>query len=38
MSLAASRVYAEDPNWNDKRAAKETTFAGRTVGNQPSKS
>lgn len=28
MSLAASRVYAEDPKWNDKRAAKETTFAG----------
>ncbi|MEJ1177738.1 MULTISPECIES: ABC transporter substrate-binding protein [unclassified Pseudarthrobacter] len=28
MSLAASRVYAEDPKWNEKRAAKETTFAG----------
>ncbi|CAI3804356.1 ABC transporter substrate-binding protein [Pseudarthrobacter sp. MM222] len=28
MSLAASRVYAEDPKWNDKRAAKEVTFAG----------
>lgn len=28
MSLAATRVYAEDPEWNDKRAAKETTFAG----------
>lgn len=27
MSLAASRVYAEDPKWNEKRAAKETTFA-----------
>jgi raffinose/stachyose/melibiose transport system substrate-binding protein len=28
MSLAASRVYAEDPKWNEKRTAKETTFAG----------
>ncbi|MFP5367039.1 MAG: ABC transporter substrate-binding protein, partial [Actinomycetes bacterium] len=28
MSLAASRVYAEDPEWNEKRAAKEVTFAG----------
>jgi raffinose/stachyose/melibiose transport system substrate-binding protein len=28
MSLAASRVYAEDPQWNDKRAANEVTFAG----------
>ena len=28
MSLAASRVYAGDPKWNEKRAAKETTFAG----------
>jgi raffinose/stachyose/melibiose transport system substrate-binding protein len=28
MSLAASRVYAEDPQWNEKRAAKEVTFAG----------
>ncbi|MGK3647711.1 ABC transporter substrate-binding protein [Pseudarthrobacter enclensis] len=28
MSLAASRVYAQDPKWNDKRAAKEVTFAG----------
>ncbi len=28
MSLAASRVYAEDPKWNEKRAAKEVTFAG----------
>ena len=28
MSLAASRVYAEDPAWNEKRAAKEVTFAG----------
>ncbi len=28
MSLAASRVYAEDPKWNEKRAAKQTTFAG----------
>ena len=27
MSLAASRVYAEDPKWNEKRANKETTFA-----------
>ena len=27
MSLAASRVYAEDPKWNEKRSAKETTFA-----------
>ncbi|MFF2028791.1 ABC transporter substrate-binding protein [Arthrobacter sp. NPDC058192] len=27
MSLAASRVYAEDPTWNEKRAAKQTTFA-----------
>lgn len=27
MSLAASRVYGEDPQWNDKRAAKEVTFA-----------
>jgi raffinose/stachyose/melibiose transport system substrate-binding protein len=27
MSLAATRVYAEDPKWNEKRAAKETTFA-----------
>jgi raffinose/stachyose/melibiose transport system substrate-binding protein len=27
MSLAASRVYAEDPKWNDKRAANETKFA-----------
>ena len=27
MSLAASRVYAEDPQWNDKRAANEVTFA-----------
>lgn len=27
MSLAASRVYAEDPKWNEKRAAKEVTFA-----------
>jgi raffinose/stachyose/melibiose transport system substrate-binding protein len=28
MSLAATRVYAEDPKWNEKRAANETTFAG----------
>jgi raffinose/stachyose/melibiose transport system substrate-binding protein len=28
MSLAATRVYAEDPKWNEKRAAKEVTFAG----------
>jgi raffinose/stachyose/melibiose transport system substrate-binding protein len=28
MSLAASRVYAEDPKWNEKRTAKEVTFAG----------
>ncbi|MGF9647691.1 ABC transporter substrate-binding protein [Pseudarthrobacter oxydans] len=28
MSLAASRVYGEDPQWNEKRAAKEVTFAG----------
>jgi raffinose/stachyose/melibiose transport system substrate-binding protein len=28
MSLAATRVYAEDPEWNEKRAAKEVTFAG----------
>ncbi|BCW72904.1 extracellular solute-binding protein [Arthrobacter sp. NicSoilB8] len=28
MSLAASRVYAEDPKWNEKRTAKEATFAG----------
>lgn len=27
MSLAASRVYAEDPKWNEKRVKKETTFA-----------
>jgi raffinose/stachyose/melibiose transport system substrate-binding protein len=27
MSLAASRVYAEDPKWNEKRSAKKTTFA-----------
>lgn len=27
MSLAASRVYAEDPKWNEKRVNKETTFA-----------
>ncbi|GAB5078454.1 ABC transporter substrate-binding protein [Arthrobacter sp. AD-310] len=27
MSLAASRVYGEDPQWNEKRAAKEVTFA-----------
>ncbi|MFC9351821.1 ABC transporter substrate-binding protein [Arthrobacter sp. NPDC057013] len=27
MSLAATRVYAEDPKWNEKRTAKETTFA-----------
>lgn len=27
MSLAATRVYAEDPQWNEKRAAKEVTFA-----------
>lgn len=27
MSLAASRVYAEDPKWNEKRASKESTFA-----------
>lgn len=27
MSLAATRVYAEDPKWNEKRAAKEVTFA-----------
>lgn len=28
MSLAGSRVYAEDPKWNEKRAANQTTFAG----------
>jgi raffinose/stachyose/melibiose transport system substrate-binding protein len=28
MSLAATRVYANDPKWNEKRAANETTFAG----------
>ncbi len=28
MSLAASRVYAEDPKWNEKRTANQTTFAG----------
>lgn len=28
MSLAATRVYAEDPKWNDKRAANQVTFAG----------
>ncbi|MGP0222445.1 MULTISPECIES: ABC transporter substrate-binding protein [unclassified Paenarthrobacter] len=27
MSLAATRVYAEDPKWNEKRSNKETTFA-----------
>ncbi|WP_142042399.1 ABC transporter substrate-binding protein [Arthrobacter sp. SLBN-100] len=27
MSLGATRVYAEDPKWNEKRAAKEVTFA-----------
>lgn len=27
MTLAASRVYAEDPEWNLKRAAGEVTFA-----------
>lgn len=28
MSLAATRVYADDPKWNEKRAANEVTFAG----------
>ena len=28
MSLAATRVYADDPKWNEKRAAQEVTFAG----------
>ncbi len=28
MSLAATRVYADDPKWNEKRATKEVTFAG----------
>jgi len=28
MSLAATRVYAEDPKWNEKRAANQVTFAG----------
>jgi raffinose/stachyose/melibiose transport system substrate-binding protein len=27
MSLAATRVYAKDPKWNEKRTAKETKFA-----------
>ncbi|MCX8456125.1 ABC transporter substrate-binding protein [Paenarthrobacter ureafaciens] len=27
MSLAASRVYADDPKWNEKRANNETKFA-----------
>lgn len=28
MLLAASRVYVDDPDWNDKRMAGEVTFAG----------
>ncbi|GAA3311107.1 ABC transporter substrate-binding protein [Arthrobacter ramosus] len=28
MTLAATRVYAVDPKWNEKRAANQTTFAG----------
>ncbi|MGN8131357.1 ABC transporter substrate-binding protein [Paenarthrobacter sp. 22069] len=28
MSLAGSRVYADDPKWNEKRANNQTTFAG----------
>lgn len=28
MSLAASRVYAGDPDWNAKRTANQVTFAG----------
>ena len=27
MQLAATRVYSQDPNWNDKRVAGEVTFA-----------
>ncbi|WP_231733564.1 ABC transporter substrate-binding protein [Arthrobacter sp. NIO-1057] len=28
MQLAATRVYSKDPDWNDKRAAGDVTFAG----------
>ena len=28
MSLAGTRVYAQEPDWNEKRAKGETTFAG----------